>query len=162
MSALTPPPGRPLLDPTEHFPALAELCSAVRLKDAEAVAAAFEALPDEDDRALASWTVAETPDCEAFLRERADRQPGDPLLRTLLATRLVRRGWEIRSAARAEDVTRKRFDSFHAHLRRAEIRLIDVCAEHPRYAAAWSLRLTTARGLELGLICLRRRQRGLS
>lgn len=150
MSALTPPLGRPLLDPTEYLPALAGLRSAVRLKDARAVAAAFEALPHEDDRAVACWTVAETPDCEAFLQERADHDPGDPLWRTLLATSLVRRGWEIRSAARARHVSRDRFDSFHAHLRRAEILLIDVCAEHPEFAAAWSLRITTARGLELG------------
>ncbi|MEU9004607.1 hypothetical protein [Streptomyces sp. NPDC048551] len=150
MSALTPPIGRPLLDPTEHFPALAALRSAVRLKDAAAVAAAYEALPDEDDRALACWTVAKTPDAEAFLRDHTGRHPGDPLFATLLATALVHRGWEIRSAARAQHVSRQQFDSFHAHLRRAEVLLIDVCAAHPDFGAAWSLRLTTARGLELG------------
>ncbi|MEU8776761.1 hypothetical protein [Streptomyces sp. NPDC048606] len=157
MSALTPPLGRPLLDPAEHFPALAALRSAVLRKDASAVAAAFAALPDEDDRVLACWTVVETPDAETFLREAASDRPDDPLPRTLLAHALIRRGWEIRGETRAEHVTQERFDRFHSHLRRAEILLIDLCAEDPRNALAWYLRLIGARGLELGQSEARRR-----
>ncbi|MFF4577680.1 hypothetical protein [Streptomyces sp. NPDC001389] len=162
MSALTPPLGRPLTEPTEHFRDLAVLRSAVQLRDAKAVATAFEALPDEDDRALASWTVAETPDCADFLRETAACRPGDPLFRTLYANHLIRAGWRIRSGARAEHVSRQQFDSFHAHLRRAEVLLIDVCAEYPAYALAWYLRVTTARGLELGQGEARRRYERLA
>ncbi|MFF2197767.1 hypothetical protein [Streptomyces sp. NPDC058157] len=162
MSALTPPTGRLLLDPTEYVPALAALRSAVQLRDAKAVAAAFDALPDEDDRALACWTVAETPDCGDFLRATVAARPGDPLFRTLYANHLIRAGWNIRSGARAEHVSREQFDSFHAHLRRAEVLLIDVCAEYPAYALAWYLRVTTARGLELGQGEARRRYERLA
>ncbi|MFD3869823.1 hypothetical protein [Streptomyces sp. NPDC058623] len=150
MSAPTPPIGRPLLDPTEHFPALAALRSAVRAGDAEAVRTAFAPLTDEDDRALASSVVAGTPDCEPFLRKAAAERPDDPLPRSLLADRLIRVGWEIRTDHRAEHVSAQQFEGLHAHLRQAEILLIDVCAAHPRYALAWYLRLITARGLELG------------
>ncbi|UQX02588.1 hypothetical protein [Streptomyces sp. RerS4] len=157
MSASTPPLGRPLVDPTEHFPALAALRAAVLRKDGDAVIAAFASLPDEDDRALACWAVAETPDAETFLQDLASRRPDDPLPNVLLANHLILRGWEIRSDARAEHVTREQFDAFHAHLRRAEILLIDVCAAHPRDALAWYLRLISARGLELGQSEARRR-----
>ncbi|MFF3016071.1 hypothetical protein [Streptomyces sp. NPDC057939] len=150
MSAPTPPIGRPLLEPTEHFPALAALRSAVRAGDARAVRAAFAPLTDEDDRALACSVVARTPDCETFLREAVAGHPGDPLLRSLLADRLIRIGWDIRTGQRAKHVSARQFEQLHAHLRQAEILLIDVCAEHPRYALAWYLRLITARGLELG------------
>ena len=150
MSAPTPPIGRPLLEPTEHFPALAALRSAVRAGDAQAVRAAFAPLTYEDDRALACSVVAGTPECETFLREAVAGQPGDPLLRSLLADRLIRIGWDIRSGQRAKNVSARQFEQLHAYLRQAEILLIDVCAEHPRYALAWYLRLITARGLELG------------
>ncbi|MFH7594176.1 hypothetical protein WDV06_03620 [Streptomyces racemochromogenes] len=162
MSALTPPGHRPLTEPAEYFRDLAALRSAVRLRDAGAVAAAFDALTDEDDRALASWTVAETADCGDFLREASAGRPGEPLFRTLYAHHLIRTGWNIRSGARAEHVSRQQFDSFHAHLRRAEVLLIDVCAEYPAYALAWYLRVTTARGLELGQGEARRRYERLA
>ncbi len=162
VSALTPPLGRPLTEPTEYIRDLAVLRSAVQFRDAKSVAAAFEALPDEDARASASWTVAETPGCGDFLRETAAGHPGHPLFRTLYANHLIQAGWEIRSGARAEHVSRQQFDSFHAHLRHAEVLLIDVCAEYPAYALAWYLRITTARGLELGQGEARRRYERLA
>ncbi|MFI5620635.1 hypothetical protein [Streptomyces sp. NPDC051567] len=156
MSAL-PPPGRPVFEPVDRIPSLAALRACVQRKDWTGVAAAFEALPDEDDRALACRVVSETDGAETFLQEVADRLPGDPLPRTLLAERLIITGWEIRSDSRAEHVSERQFRDFHAHLRRAEILLIEVCAEHPAYALAWYLRSLTARGLELGQSESRRR-----
>ncbi|MFJ3925736.1 hypothetical protein [Streptomyces sp. NPDC090022] len=156
MSAL-PSTGRPVFEPTERVPALAALRSAVTDRRWDAVAAAFEALPDEDDRVQACRTVAETPGAETFLRQVADQRPGDPLPRTLLAQRLVQAGWDVRTAARAEHVSRRQFDAFFAHLRQAEQLLIDVCAEYPAYGLAWYVRIITGRGLELGQSETRRR-----
>ncbi|MFD5882940.1 MULTISPECIES: hypothetical protein [Streptomyces] len=144
------PPGRPVFEPADRIPALAALRSAVRRQDWTAVAASFDVLPDEDDRALACRVVAETLGAEDFLHRTAERLPHDPLPRTLLADRLVQIGWGIRTAHRAQHVSQRQFDDFHAYLRRAEILLIDVCAEHPHDALAWYLRIITSRGLELG------------
>ncbi|MFB6479294.1 hypothetical protein ACFCXF_20215 [Streptomyces virginiae] len=151
------PTGRPVFEPADRIPALAALRSAVRRQDRAAVAAAFDGLDDEDDRALACRVVAETDGSEVFLRRTVERFPRDPLPRSLLADRLVQLGWGIRTAHRAQHVSRQQFDDFHAHLRRAELLLIDVCAEHPEYALAWYLRIITSRGLELGLGETRRR-----
>ncbi|MFD0353914.1 hypothetical protein ACFVHW_09205 [Streptomyces sp. NPDC127110] len=161
MSALAPP-GRPIFEPSERIPALAALRSCVQRKDWDGVAAAFAALPDEDDRALACRTVAEWRGSEVFLREVTNRLPGDPLPRTLHADRLIQIGWGIRTGHRAEGVTQRQFDEFHAYLRRAELLLIDVCAEHPDFALAWYLRVITARGLELGQGEARRRYERLA
>jgi hypothetical protein len=146
-----------LFEPADRIPALAALRGAVRRQDWPAVAAAFDAHPDEDDRALACRVVAETPGAEAFLAGAAERTPGEPLARTLLADRLIQVGWGIRTAHQAQHVSRQQFQEFHGYLRRAEVLLIGVCAEHPEYALAWYLRLITARGLELGAGEARRR-----
>ncbi|MFE1875964.1 hypothetical protein ACFW9N_34760 [Streptomyces sp. NPDC059496] len=156
MSAL-PPPGRPVFEPADRIPSLAALRTAARSKEWDAITSAFAGLRDEDDRALACRTVAETSGTELFLRETANRLPRDPLARTLLADRLIQTGWQIRSSHRAEHVSQQQFNDFHAHLRRAELLLIDVCAEHPEYALAWYLRVITSRGLQLGVGETRRR-----
>ncbi|MEU9108495.1 hypothetical protein AB0D54_30015 [Streptomyces xanthophaeus] len=156
MSAL-PPPGRPVFEPVDRIPSLAALREAVRRRDWDAVRTGIETLSSEDGRALACRIVAETDGAETFLQSQADRSPDDPLARTMLADRLVQIGWAIRSGHRAEHVSKDQFRDFHAYLRRAELLLIDVCAEHPEYALAWYLRTITARGLELGLSETRRR-----
>lgn len=152
-----PPPGRPVFEPADRIPSLAALRTAVRSKDWDAITAGFAVLSDEDDRALACRTIAETAGTEFFLRETVNRLPDDPLARTLLADRLIQTGWAIRSGHRAQHVSRQQFSEFHAYLRRAELLLIDVCAEHPEYALAWYLRVITSRGLQLGLGETRRR-----
>ncbi|MGW1775301.1 hypothetical protein [Streptomyces sp. NPDC002104] len=156
-SARSAPPDRPLLDPVLVFPALAPLRAATLAGNWDALASAFAAVSDEDDRTLASQVVAETPGSEEFLRLTAERLPRDPLAATLYADQLLTTGWRIRTGDHAAFVTAGRFKEFHAHLRRAEALLIDVCAAHPAYALAWYLRLKTARGLELGPSETRRR-----
>ncbi|MGW7439072.1 hypothetical protein [Streptomyces sp. NPDC054849] len=152
-----PPPGRPVFEPADRIPSLAALRNAVRRKDWDTTAAGFATLSDEDDRALACRTVAETAGSEGFLQGAAERRTVDPLPRTLFADRLIQIGWGIRSGHRAQHVSKQQFQDFHTYLRRAEILLIDVFAEYPEYALAWYLRVITARGLELGLGETRRR-----
>ncbi|MEV6952820.1 hypothetical protein [Streptomyces sp. NPDC051183] len=152
-----PPLGRPVFEPADRIPALAALRDAVRLKDRDALAAVFEALPDEDDRAVACRVVAGRSGSELFLRQIVGGDPLDPLDRTLLADRLIHIGWEIRSDYQAQHVSQRQFEEFHGYLRRAEGLLIEVCAEHPEYALAWYLRTITSRGLQLGLSETRRR-----
>ncbi|MER5931679.1 hypothetical protein [Streptomyces sp. NPDC002054] len=156
MSALSPP-GRPAFDPAERIPSLAALRASVQRQAWDEVAAAFAALTDEDDRALACRVVSQTPGAEPFLRRTATEHPGDPLPRTLLAELHIQTGWQLRSDHGAEHVSRRQFADFHARLRRAEQLLIDLCAGHPDHALPWYLRLMTARGLELGQNEARRR-----
>ncbi|WP_354383043.1 hypothetical protein [Streptomyces sp. PvR034] len=152
-----PPLGRPVFEPVNRVPALAALRSAVQRQDWAAVAATFDALPREQDRPAACRVVADTEGAEEFLGRIVAQRPGDPLARALLADRFVQIGWNIRSGYGAEHVSKDQFRDFHAYLRRAEVLLIDVCAEYPAFGLAWYLRVLTARGLELGQSEARRR-----
>lgn len=149
-------------EPADRIPALTALRTHVHRQDWDAVAAAFDALTDEDDRAVASRVVGDQQNAEAFLNRAMAEDPGDPLVRSLLAERLIRIGWGIRTAAFAQHLPSGKIQQFHVYLRRAETLLIDVCAEHPRYALAWYLRTTTSRGLELGIGETRRRYERLA
>ena len=106
---------------------------------------------------LLTGVAGELEGIEPLLRSVVARQPGDPFATTLLASHLIRTGWRVRSAYRAQHVSREQFDQFHAYLRRAERILIDTTARHPGFVAAGTLRVTSARGLELGQSEARRR-----
>ncbi|MFF2522042.1 hypothetical protein [Streptomyces liangshanensis] len=151
------PLARPQFHPYAAIPALVPLRTAARGGDLPAVERFFEGLTDEDDRAYACGLLAELSGTEKLF-ERIEAEPSEgPLRRTLLAQRRVVVGWKIRSAARAQHVSQRQFEEFHTWLREAERLLIDVCAEHPDFALAWAVRLTTARGLQLGQSEARRR-----
>lgn len=151
-----------MFDPADRIPALAALRADVHRQAWGAVAEVFASLTDEDDRAIACRVVGDQQNAEPFLNQAMAADPGDPLARSLLADRLIRIGWGIRSGAGAHYVSAARFRQFHGYLRRAEMLLIDVCAEHPRFGLAWYLRTTTSRGLELGLGETRRRYERLA
>ncbi|MFJ4780394.1 hypothetical protein [Streptomyces sp. NPDC088762] len=144
-----PPLGRPVFAPADRIPALAALRECLHRQDWDAVTAAYQALPDENDRAVACRALSRS-GSDVFLNRVAAADPRDPLVRSWQADRLIHAGWAVRTAHRAQHVTHQQFTDFHAHLRRAELLLMDVCAEHPEFALAWYLRIITARGLELG------------
>ncbi|MFJ2739080.1 hypothetical protein ACIO3O_05385 [Streptomyces sp. NPDC087440] len=152
-----PPSSRPQFDYLVYSPPLARVRHLTGARDWHGLVRYFAALDHTDEEAAACGVVADTPGSETFLRQVADQYPGEPLPRALLADRLIMVGWDIRSGARAQDVTASQFDQFHAHLRQAEQLLIELCAEHPTYALGWFLRGITARGLELGQSEARRR-----
>lgn len=152
----------PITDPFVHDPALVPLRTAALEGDWAATRAFFTGLDSPEKVTFASGLLARRHGVETYLEEAAAALPADPLPRTLLADRYVRIGWDIRSAARAKDVSREQFDRFHDWLRKAERLLIEVCAEQPGYAPAWTIRLLTARGLELGQSEARRRYDRLS
>ncbi|MCX4764384.1 hypothetical protein OG562_26180 [Streptomyces sp. NBC_01275] len=147
----------PTFDPFDNTPELIPLRTAAQAGDWSAVRACFAGLDSVDKVSSASAVLADLAGVETFLEKAAADLPGDPLPRTLLAERYIRIGWDIRSGARAQHVSRDQFGQFHAWLRKAEQLLIEVCAEQPGYAPAWTARLLTARGLELGQAEARRR-----
>ncbi|WP_406123146.1 hypothetical protein [Streptomyces sp. NBC_00989] len=168
----------PVDDPFTTLPDLTPLRDAARAGDWPATQAFFTALtstkspvenpvekPVEncaEKTSFASAQLATLDGVETYLERAAAEHPADPLPRTLLAERYIRIGWAIRSRHRAQHVSRDQFDQFHDWLRRAERLLIDVCAEQPDHPAAWTARLLTARGLELGQTEARRRYDRLS
>ncbi|MFJ9868555.1 hypothetical protein [Streptomyces sp. NPDC101165] len=155
-------PSRPVTDPFDALPELAPLRTAAQAGDWAATQDFFSGRDSADEVSFAAGALADLAGTEGYLEEAAQALPGDPLPRTLLAERYIRIGWAIRSGAGAEHVSRDQFDQFHAWLRKAEHILIEVCAEHPDHAPAWTARLLTARGLELGQSEARRRYDRLS
>ena len=152
----------PTFDPFDNTPELIPLRTAAQAGDWNAVKAYFSGLDSVDKVSSASAILADIAGVENFLEPAAAAHPGDPLPRALLAERYVYIGWDIRSGARAQHVSHDQFTQFHAWLRKAEQILIEVCAEHPAYAPAWTARLMTARGLQLGHAEARRRYERLS
>ncbi|MCX4698551.1 hypothetical protein [Streptomyces sp. NBC_01373] len=152
----------PVTDPFDALPELAPLRTAAWDGDWAATQAFFAGIDSAEDVSFASGLLAHIGRAEWYLEKAAKALPADPLPRTLLAERYIRIGWEARGGARGEDVSRDQADLFHGWLRKAERLLIEVCAEEPAYAPAWTARLLTARGLELGQSEARRRYDRLS
>ena len=139
------------------FPEFTQLGIDMGLRDWPAVETFFGQLVNWDDKVFAVWQVAEVPNGEVFLYQLVEEEPAAILPRVLLAGALISRGWAIRSTQRAQHVSREQFAAFHEHLRGAEEVLIDATARAPEDVSAWTLRLVTARGLELGQAEARRR-----
>ncbi|HTJ33496.1 MAG TPA: hypothetical protein VL738_09725 [Dactylosporangium sp.] len=148
-------------DPAGPHEELRELRRAVTRQDWPAIAGFFGRISDPSDHEFAARLVADVAGSEGFLGEVAEREPGT-LARTLLGTRLISAGWDVRTAARAKNVSRSQFEAFHEHLRRAERVLIEVTAEEPANATAWVARIKLNRGLQLGQNEARRRYDRLS
>lgn len=132
------------------YPELRQLRTAIKQGDWPAVVAYFANRPVEEDPGLAVNSVGEIPRSQRFLQRMVDTQRS-PLARTLLGARLIRIGWAVRSARQAQFVNRARFAAFHDYLARAERVLADATAEEPGNVGAWTQRLKTCRGLELGI-----------
>ncbi|QOC90830.1 hypothetical protein [Micromonospora craniellae] len=121
---------------------------------------ALRALVDAQDAHGGTILVGEVggaPDAEQALLGVLAEHPEDPVAGAMLGAHLIRAGWRIRTAQRAQYVSRKQFADFFAHLRRAEQILIEVTARHPQDAAAWTQRVTSGRGLQVGQAEARRR-----
>lgn len=161
IAAMPAPLSAITFDEAVAYPEASPLCAALTTGDWAAVHALVDPL-DWHGRGVLIPIAGGVPGIEPFLRWVITNHPGDSLAPTLLAAHLIDVGWGIRSGARAQHVSREQFDQFHAHLRQAEQLLIEVCAREPGNAAAWQLRLRSARGLELGQAEARRRYDRLS
>jgi hypothetical protein len=140
----------PTSDLVDHYPDLAPLRTALRARDWPAVVAFFDDLPDHNDPTVAVAMVAEMRGVEAYLRVAGGGPSDSTLAGTLLGARLVRMAWLARGAQRAVVTSAGQFRKFHEILHEAERVLAEVTAEEPGNIAAWTARLRTARGLEMG------------
>jgi len=139
------------------FPEVTWLRQAAAAADWAAVRQYHDSLPPGTDRAFVVGVLAKVDGFEHTLRQQLAAVPYDVLALTVLGLRLIEAGWEIRTDARANDVSREQFKAFHEHLGEAEQLLIRATAFDPSYDAAWAARLTTALGLSLGQNESRRR-----
>lgn len=141
----------------ELYPDLAPLRASVRRGDWAAVSAYFATFPARADTSTAVEVVAETPGSERFLQRVVDTERNSSLARTLLGARYIVTAWGARGSGWAKDVTAAQWRVFHEHLQRADSLLADATAIDPANAAAWTARVTAARGLSLGHDECRRR-----
>lgn len=144
-------------DPVAHHPDLAQLRRAAKAADWPAVSEYFARMPARADRSVAVRLVAETPEVERFLQKVADAERESSLARTLLGARLIVMAWKARGAYLARFVSQAQWEVFGKHLQHAERVLADATALDPTNAAAWTERITTARGLSLAVDESRRR-----
>ncbi|MEU9450655.1 hypothetical protein [Streptomyces sp. NPDC048277] len=152
-SALPPP----VFELASAFPEAAWLQQAAAVSDWAAIRQYVDGLPYGTDRSFAVSVLSDVAGIEEWLRPLVTAAPEDVLALTVLGAREVGIGWEIRTSARAKDVSRAQFAGLHAHLRQAEQLLIRATALDPSYDAAWAERITTAMGLQLGQNEARRR-----
>jgi hypothetical protein len=148
---------RPVFDLPAAYPEMGRVREALQAADWAGARAVIEAAPDPAARTMLVGFAADTDGIELLLREALDRDPGDALAGAVLGGHLVRTGWDVRTGARAGDVSSEQFRVFHDYLRRAEQVLIDAAARNPAEVSIWCQRLTSARGLQLGLSEVRRR-----
>lgn len=149
-------------DPAAAYPEVTTLRAGLVARDWAVARKVLDAAPGPVARTTlirfgADLDVRNTEGLEAFLRETANRDPDDSAAAAMLAFHLINIGWEIRSGYRAQHVSRSQFASFHGWLRLAETVLFEAIARHPADPALWTARLTSARGLQLGLAETRRR-----
>ncbi|GIJ49244.1 hypothetical protein Val02_61300 [Virgisporangium aliadipatigenens] len=142
----------------DHHPELQPLETAAAMGNWAGVEEFFAGLTDPSDRLHAGWLVGRVDGVERLLAPAAMAETGDTTLaRTLYGIRLVVMGWNIRTAARAEHVSREQFAAFREHCIRAEQMLIDATAVQPDNTTAWIERIVTARALQVGQSEARRR-----
>jgi hypothetical protein len=145
-----------VFDPAAAYPEIAGLRQALDRRDWTACRNVLDAVPPADRSALIR-TGSKADGLENFLRDVLRRDPADSTAGALLGYHLIQVGWDIRTGARAQYVTRDQFTAFHDWLTKAEIVLIDAAARTPGDPAVWTARLPSARGLGLGRSEARRR-----
>ncbi|MER5206106.1 hypothetical protein [Streptomyces sp. NPDC002825] len=117
----------------------------------------LEARPESEGRTELLWAVGDTAGVEGWITGVLEAEPGAALPRLVAGIRHLSWGWEARTGARAEDVTRAQFELFHARLRTAEEWLYEAAEREPLWASPWYGLQVTGRGLEVGQVVARRR-----
>ncbi|MFI9123548.1 hypothetical protein ACIGW0_29855 [Streptomyces bikiniensis] len=151
--------GRPVarLEKDSDDPEVLRLKEAAATADWATVREVLEARAEGEGRTELLWTVCDTAGVETWITDVAEAEPGAALPRLLAGLRHVSRGWEARTSARAEDVSREQFEVFHERLRTAERWLYEAAELEPGWASPWYCLQVSGRGLEVGPEVARRR-----
>ncbi|WP_234323351.1 hypothetical protein [Streptomyces bikiniensis] len=151
--------GRPVarLEKDSDDPEVVRLKEAAATADWATVRTVLEARAEGEGRTELLWTVCDTAGVETWITDVAEAEPGAALPRLLAGLRHVSWGWEARTSARAEDVSREQFEVFHERLRTAERWLYEAAELEPGWASPWYCLQVSGRGLEVGPEVARRR-----
>ncbi|MFC7535334.1 hypothetical protein [Actinoplanes sp. GCM10030250] len=145
-----------VLDRAAAYPETAALKSALARRDWPAARALLDSAGPMERTGLIS-AVCEEQGLEDLLRSVLAADPKDGAASALLGSHLIDVGWKIRTGASAQYVSEEQFNAFRDWLRKAEQVLMDGAAYNPKDPAIWTARITSARGLQLGLAESRRR-----
>jgi hypothetical protein len=144
------------LAPEAAYPEVNAVRAAMAAHDWTGVRAVLDTAPPVG-RSMLIGSASEGNDLANFLGDVLRRDPADSAAAAMLGSHLIKVGWNVRTAARAQHVSAEQFAAFHDWLRKAEVVLMDGIARNPADPALWVARLTSARGLQLGLAETRRR-----
>ncbi|GIH08675.1 hypothetical protein Rhe02_67420 [Rhizocola hellebori] len=145
------------IDPCLGDARLVELSEIVAARDWLSLEFFFEQIDNWDDQAHYAGWVGGLAGIEDWLADIVLRVDQGTLAPLLLASRRISMAWEIRGGPYARYLSAERLLGFHDQLQIAELILSEITDAEPDNAAAWSLSLKTAVGLELGLEETRRR-----
>jgi hypothetical protein len=138
-------------DPNLGDARLVELSEIVAARDWLSLELFFEQIDNWDDQAHYASCVGGIAGSEQWLADVVLRADQGTLAPLLLAARRIAMAWQIRGGPHARYLSAERLAAFHDQLRVAELILNEITEAEPDNAAAWSLSLKTAVGLELGL-----------
>lgn len=151
-----PPSNDVVLDFAAAYPEIGPLRAALARRDWSGCRRVIDSVPS-DSRTAMIRIGADEAGLEDFLRDVLRRDPSDGAASAMLGDHLIGIGWDVRTSARAQNVSEDQFRQFHEWLGRAEEVLIEGAARCPRDPAVWTVRLISARGLSLGQAEARRR-----
>ncbi|MEU5162437.1 hypothetical protein AB0G74_22910 [Streptomyces sp. NPDC020875] len=112
---------------------------------------------ENDGRSRMIWAVADTAGVERWIPKIIEAEPDAALPRVVGGFRQISWGWEARTGARAKDVSRQQFETFHARLAIGEEWLFEAAEREPDWVAPWHGLLTTGRALQVGQTVAHRR-----
>ncbi|MFD9036572.1 hypothetical protein ACFVZW_36375, partial [Streptomyces sp. NPDC059567] len=117
----------------------------------------LEARPESEDRTELLWAVGDVAGVERWIAGVLEAEPDAALPRLVAGIRHISWGWEARTGARAQHVSREQIEIFHDRLRTAEKYLYEVAEREPQWTSPWYGLQTTGRGLQVGPSVARRR-----
>lgn len=147
----------PRVDADSWDPGLALLRAAAARRDWPALREGLAAVPDGQERTWVLGRVADVAGIEGWIPAVVEAEPDSALALLVSGARKVTWAWEARTGARAQHVSRQRFQSFHERLRDAEEDLYEVAEREPDWVAPWYFLQMSGRGLEVGQETSRRR-----
>lgn len=140
----------PRTDPDYWDPDLARLRAAAGGRDWSAMREQLSAVPEGQERTWLLAHAAKTAGIEEWIPAVIAAEPDSALALLVSGARRVSWAWEARTRARATNVSREQFQTFHERLRVAEEQLYEVAEREPDWVAPWYFLQTSGRGLQVG------------
>lgn len=148
---------RPVTDPLEIYAEAGDLTQLVAAGDWAGLGAFLATLDDEDRAWALHYTLELGGGVHKLIERAAAAAPDDLEAAAMLGASLVVRGWAVRGGGYSSTVGEDAFEVFHDHLRRAEAMFLGVLSREPANLTAGIWRLTSGRGLQVGLNEITRR-----